>query len=1202
MENEKKNFFGKGSSIGIGSLGAGKAIEFFKKGTIFGLIGGFIMAIIEAIFGILGKAEQEQKPDAEVEQEVSNYIQNATLAEYAKHSPSELLKNSDLKLTDEQIKNMQALTKIYSAYGNDKGVESRYAFLLNEAVEFLDTPQGKIKADNMAKLPFVKNQMNAIVDKDALYKLSSEDKDAIKEAIASGNLEKLTPEQKELYSLIRKVTLANVVVDEHSFLNVRETGIQNVNEPFYYYDKGSKGAFGQQQIMKETFAESVYSKLGREAERASYSAEYAELVKSLGGRTPNLKDPKDVEAVLDIMIAKSANVQIGSDEFNAVKAKYNQDWVRDYLSGKVSMTDSDGNPSAYAKLKGLGDEVLVGSLFKYMGSEKGYVRFCLDLGYDKTANYNLQMTMEKHLGYTSIKSGEQAMNAFHNLLISDKDEERALAGKILVLNFGDNRGKRTLSETEQLRVIDSVFKASGLEPKPHYGSNLEKGYLALANAARENPWVYDTMLKYRDWYGYSSSTKNFNEFMTHMFVNSFGNKYAEFDKMGVKMNGGYDGVVIPNPQKYSPKEIEEGKKQLEAAQKEEASRVYVRGSDIDFLSNIPEGKTWNKTAILKAIDDEIAQLKENNPDKDSVSLDGKILATSENGILMRSRAETLDGIKKEFEPHLRDDVDYKKLGITEDSLIYATLSGNKWTSETLIQYVSANPQDLEMINRVNGYRGVEIGLSDDGKLGATWDAYYGKLSEEDKKTPPYSRINEAIKNNDDLKELKLTDNVKLFDLILLSKKEQADSNDYNNLVRALAMNGAVDSKTVLKGAEAQSNEQKVTYQTAKDAGKSEIEAKEAIELTKANEKIAKDNVETIEKRNKIDVSGYNQNITHFVDANERARLLKERTGEISPYIQKMDYRTLNNLAINSEEFKSINPFTYNEVFKNVKDLNSLYETPIQNMMDVVKKSNKPEDCELIKDHIGKGLSEDDRKLLGATLKDVFNKEEFFFFDKYDEVNELTQDKLKSAFLEKLLENMEKGKTPSRELIERMYNFGYLSKEEVEKSKNQILISTINSIEAENGADYAKLEKEHKLRSAVMAQLKDLLAVSEQFINSDKGKTVLGGEKDPVKVAYLIASGSIDNQHLVEMFRSKEKIISNKFNSSSFPVELYNSYGNKLENVTVVQALAYLLDANGAITARNKFDKAVEPIAVAVDTAEQKDKTVKNKGLSDGLEM
>ena len=1197
----KKNIFGEGSSIGIGSLGAGKAIEFFKKGTIFGLIGGFIMTIIEALFGILGKAEQEQKPDAEVEQEVNNYIQNATLAEYAKHSPSELLKDSNLKLTDEQIKNMQSLTKIYSVYGKDKGVESRYAFLLNEAVEFLDTPRGKIKADNMIKLPFVKDQMNAIVDKDALYKLSPEDKKAIKEAIASGNLEKLTPEQRELYSLIRKATLANVVVDEHSFLNVRETGTQNVNAPFYFYDKGSKGAFGQQQIMKETFAGTVQSKLNREGERESYSAEYAELVKVLG-RNPNLKDPKDVEAVLDIMIAKSANVQIGSDEFNAVKAKYNQDWVRDYLSGKMDMRDSKGKPTAYAELKKLGDEVLVGSLFKYMGSEKGYVQFCLDLGYDKTATYNLRLTMQKHLGDGSIKTSEEAMNAFHNLLTSDKENERILAGKILVANFGDNSGDRRLSEIEQLRVIDSVFKASGLVPKPPYENDLQKGYLALANAAGENPWVYDTMLKYRDWYGKSSSPENFNEFITHMFVNSFGSKYAEFDKMGVKMNGGYDGVVIPNPQKYSPKEIEEGKKQLEAAQKEEASRVYVRGSDIDFLSNIPEGKTWNKTAILKAIDDEIAQLKENNPDKDSVGLDGEILATSENGILMKSRAKTLDGIKKALEPHLRDDVDYKKLGITEDSLISATLSGNKWTSETLIQYVSANPQDLEMINRVNGYRGVEIGLSDDGKLGVTWDAYYGKLSEEDKKTPPYSRINEAIKNNDDLKELKLTDNVKLFDLILLSKKEQADSNDYNNLVRALAMNGAVDSKTVLKGAEAQSNEQKVTYQTAKDAGKSEIEAKEAIELTKANEKIAKDNVETIEKRNKIDVSGYNQNITHFVDANERARLLKERTGEISPYIQKMDYRTLNNLAVNSEEFKSINPFTYNEVFKNVKDLNSLYETPIQNMMDVVKKSNKPEDCELIKDHIGKGLSEDDRKLLGATLKDVFNKEEFFFFDKYDEVNELTQDKLKSAFLEKLLENMEKGKTPSRELIERMYNFGYLSKEEVEKSKNQILISTINSIEAENGADYAKLEKEHKLRSAVMAQLKDLLAVSEQFINSDKGKTVLGGEKDPVKVAYLIASGSIDNQHLVEMFRSKEKIISNKFNSSSFPVELYNSYGNKLENVTVIQALAYLLDTNGAITARNKFDKAVEPIAVAVDAAEQKDKTVKNKGLSDGLEM
>ena len=64
-----------------------------------------------------------------------------------------------------------------------------------------------------------------------------------------------------------------------------------------------------------------------------------------------------------------------------------------------------------------------------------------------------------------------------------------------------------------------------------------------------------------------------------------------------------------------------------------------------------------------------------------------------------------------------------------------------------------------------------------------------------------------------------------------------------------------------------------------------------------------------------------------------------------------------------------------------------------------------------------------------------------------------------------------------------------------------------------------------------------------------------------KLRNNLAHGNIDNQYLVSHFKSEEKSISNKLNSSNFPVEFYSSYGNKIEKITV-----------------------------------------KNKGLSDGLEM
>lgn len=1052
MENEKKNFFGKGSSIGIGSLGAGKAIEFFKKGTIFGLIGGFIMAIIEALFGILGKAEQEQKPDAEVEQEVNNYIQNATLAEYAKHSPSELLKDSNLKLTDEQIKNMQSLTKIYSAYGNDKGVESRYAFLLNEAVEFLDTPRGKIKADNMAKLPFVKNQMNAIVDKDALYKLSPEDKKAIKEAIASGNLEKLTPEQRELYSLIRKVTLANVVVDEHSFLNVRETGTQNVNEPFYYYDKGSKGAFGQQQIMKETFAESVYSKLGREAEIASYSAEYAELVKSLGGRTPNLKDPKDVEAVLDIMIAKSANVQIGSDEFNAVKAKYNQDWVRDYLSGKVSMTDSDGNPSAYAKLKGLGDEVLVGSLFKYMGSEKGYVRFCLDLGYDKTANYNLQMTMEKHLGYTSIKSGEQAMNAFHNLLISDKDEERALAGKILVLNFGDNRGKRTLSETEQLRVIDSVFKASGLEPKPHYGSNLEKGYLALANAARENPWVYDTMLKYRDWYGYSSSTKNFNEFMTHMFVNSFGSKYAEFDKMGVNMNGGYDGVKIPNPQEFSKKDIEDTKAQIEQedriAKQEINYAIFTQIPTSRFLENMPKDG-YTKEQLLSVIDNQIKTYSENH-----YRVVGDVIDKKDNGQTFFDEQNRLESLRKSVDSYFKDGVTYKNLS---ENTLYA------WDRIENKKEVASDKDILPFDNEVFE-KFAKLRLPNKGTLGEAWNSFLKTIPSEEREKKPYKEISEAIESNTNMKQLSIDSDksVRFLDLIPLIDKR------YDLALQNMVLDGTLKK------------EFDISFKMVNTDAINSLKNEELISQQKSFEKKSLDsNEQIIKKYENLDVD--ENGIKGLTKQIIKQRIVSSLKDGENISVENINVLALTMLEKDPKSFQQINPFVFNDV---CKDFQGLGLTPypedvMQKSIDDMIKSDKPEETFFMKAGLGKDLPQKDVEIMAKALKNVFDSG-VWPFKSFDEFSKINFNDFKKAFTRELIVLADKDKSfvMDERTAKRLYEYGYIDQEEMYKlahhnynikvktEKGEYLMQTfINDVERRehgSGLGYVALKKEMQI--------------------------------------------------------------------------------------------------------------------------------------------
>ena len=1048
----KKNIFGEGSSIGIGSLGAGKAIEFFKKGTIFGLIGGFIMVIIEALFGILGKAEQEQKPDAEVEQEVNNYIQNATLAEYAKHSPSELLKNSDLKLTDEQIKNMQALTKIYSVYGNDKGVESRYAFLLNEAVEFLGTPQGKIKADNMAKLPFVKNQMNAIVDKDALYKLSSEDKDAIKEAIASGNLEKLTPEQREIYSLIRKATLANVVVDEHSFLNVRETGTQNVNEPFYYYDKGSKGAFGQQQIMKETFAESVYSKLGREGERASYSAEYAELVKSLGGRIPNLKDPKDVEAVLDIMIAKSANVQIGSDEFNAVKAKYNQDWVRDYLSSKVSMTDSDGNPSAYAKLKGLGDEVLVGSLFKYMGSEKGYVRFCLDLGYDKTANYNLQMTMEKHLGYTSIKSGEQAMNAFHNLLISDKDEERALAGKILVLNFGDNRGKRTLSETEQLRVIDSVFKASGLEPKPHYGSNLEKGYLALANAARENPWVYDTMLKYRDWYGYSSSTKNFNEFMTHMFVNSFGSKYAEFDKMGVNMNGGYDGVKIPNPQEFSKKDIENTKAQIEQedrlAKQEINYAIFTQIPTSRFLENMPKDG-YTKEQLLSVMDNQIKTYSENH-----YRVVGDVIDPKDNGQTFFDEQSRLESLRKSVEMYFKDGTIYKNLS---ENALYA------WDRLENKKEVASDKDILPFDNEVFEKFG-NLRLPNRGTLGESWNAFLETIPSKEREKAPYKEISEAIGSNTNMKQLPIDSDksVRFLDLMPLMNKR------YDLALQNMVLDGTLKK------------EFNISFKMVNTDAINSLKNEELISQQKSFEKKSLDsNEQIIKKYENLDVD--ENGIKGLTKQIIKQRIVSSLKDGENLSVDNINVLALTTLEKDPKSFQQINPFVFNDV---CKDFNGLGLTPypedvMQKSIDDMIKSDKPEETFFMKAGLGKDLPQKDVEIMARALKNVFDSG-VWPFKSFDEFSKINFNDFKKAFTRELIVLADKDKSfvMDERTAKRLYEYGYIDQEEMYKlahhnynikvktEKGEHLMQTfINDVERRehgSGLGYVALKKEMQI--------------------------------------------------------------------------------------------------------------------------------------------
>lgn len=1052
MENEKKNIFGKGSSIGIGSLGAGKAIEFFKKGTLFGLIGGFIMAIIEAIFGILGKAEQEQKPDAEVEQEVNNYIQNATLAEYAKHSPSELLKDSNLKLTDEQIKNMQSLTKIYSAYGNDKGVESRYAFLLNEAVEFLDTPRGKIKADNMAKLPFVKNQMNAIVDKDALYKLSPEDKKAIKEAIASGNLEKLTPEQRELYSLIRKVTLANVVVDEHSFLNVRETGTQNVNEPFYYYDKGSKGAFGQQQIMKETFAGSVQSKLGREGERESYSAEYAELVKSLGGRTPNLKDPNDVEAVLDVMIAKSANVQIGSDEFNAVKAKYNQDWVRDYLSGKVSMTDSDGNPSAYAKLKGLGDEVLVGSLFKYMGSEKGYVRFCLDLGYDKTANYNLQMTMEKHLGYTSIKNGEQAMNAFHNLLNSDKNEERALAGKILVLNFGDNKGKRTLSDNEQLEVINSVFKASGLKPNPDYGNDLQKGYLALANAARENPWVYDTMLKYRDWYGKSSAPKHFDEFIKHMFVNSFGSKYAEFDKMGVNMNGGYDGVKIPNPQKYSQNEINEAKAQIEQEERLVKQELnYAIFSQIPasrFLENMPKDG-YTKDQLLSAINNQIKNYSENH-----YNVVGGVIDPKDNGQTFFDEQSRLESLRKSVETYFKDGTIYKNLS---ENALYA------WDRIENKKEVAGDKDILPFDNEVFEKFG-KLRLPNKGTLGESWNSFLETIPSKEREEKPYKEISEAIGSNTNMKQLPIDSDksIRFLDLMPLMNKR------YDLALQNMVLDGTLKK------------ELDISFKMINTDAINSLKNEELSSQQKSfEEKSLNSNEQIIKKYDDLAVD--ENGIKGLTKQIIKQRIVSSLKDGENISVENINVLALMTLEKDPKSFQQINPFVFNDV---CKDFEGLGLTPypkdvMQKSIDDMIKSDKPEETFFMKAGLGKDLPQKDVEIIAKALKNVFDSG-VWPFKSFDEFSKINFNDFKKAFTRELIVLADKDKSfvMDERTAKRLYEYGYIDQEEMYKlahhnynikvktEKGEYLMQTfINDVERRehgSGLGYVALKKEMQI--------------------------------------------------------------------------------------------------------------------------------------------
>lgn len=1049
-----KNIFGEGSSIGIGSLGASKAIEFFKKGTIIGVIGGFIMAIIEAIFGILGKAEQEQKPDAEVEQEVDNYIQNATLAEYAKHSPSELLKDSNLKLTDEQIKNMQSLTKIYSAYGNDKGVESRYAFLLNEAVEFLETPQGRIKADNMAKLPFVKNQMNAIVDKDALYKLSPEDKKAIKEAIASGNLENLSPEQRELYSLIRKVTLANVVVDEHSFLNVRETGTQNVNAPFYYYDKGSKGAFGQQQIMKETFAGAVHSKLGREGERASYSAEYAELVKILG-RTPNLKDPNDVEAVLDVMIAKSANMsvgQIGSEEFNAIKAQYNQDWVRDYLSGKVAMEDSKGNATPYAKLKGLGDEVLVGSLFKYMGSEKGYVRFCLELGYDKTANYNLQMTMEKHLGYTSIKSDEQAMNAFHNLLTSNKDEERALAGKIMVLNFGDNLGDRKLSPTEQLRVIDSVFKASGLEPNPRYGNDLQNGYLALANAAGENPWVYDTMLKYRDWYGKSSAPENFNEFITHMFVNSFGSKYAEFDKMGVKMNGGYDGVVIPNPQKYSQKEINDAKAQIEQedklAKQELNYAIFAQIPASRFLENMPKDG-YTKEQLLSVIDNQIKTYSENH-----YRVVGGVIDKKDNGQTFFDEQSRLESLRKSVDTYFKDGAVYKNLS---ENALYA------WDRVENKKEVASDKDILPFDNEVFEKFG-NLRLPNKGTLGESWNAFLETIPSKEREEKPYNEISEAIGSNTNIKQLPIDSDksVRFLDLMPLMNKR------YDLALQNMVLDGTLEK------------EFDISLKMVNTDAINSLKNEELISQQKSFEKKSLDsNEQIIKKYENLDVD--ENGIKGLTKQIIKQRIVSSLKDGENISVENINVLALTTLEKDPKSFQQINPFVFNDVCKDFKGLGltPYPEDVMQKSIDDMIKSDKPEETFFMKAGLGKDLPQKDVEIMAKALKNVFDSG-VWPFKSFDEFSKINFNDFKKAFTRELVVLADKDKSfvMDERTAKRLYEYGYIDQEEMYKlahhnynikvktEKGEYLMQTfINDVERRehgSGLGYVALKKEMQI--------------------------------------------------------------------------------------------------------------------------------------------
>ena len=1051
MENEKKNFFGKGSSIGIGSLGAGKAIEFFKKGTIFGLIGGFIMAIIEAIFGILGKAEQEQKPDAEVEQEVNNYIQNATLAEYAKHSPSELLKDSNLKLTDEQIKNMQSLTKIYSVYGNDKGVESRYAFLLNEAVEFLETPRGKIKADNMVKLPFVKNQMNAIVDKDALYKLSPEDKQTIKEAIASGNLEKLTPEQKELYSLIRKVTLANVVVDEHSFLNVRETGTQNVNAPFYFYDKGSKGAFGQQQIMKETFAGTVHSKLGREGERESYSAEYAELVKILG-RTPNLKDPNDVEAVLDVMIAKSANVKIGSDEFNAVKAKYNQDWVRDYLSGKMSMTDSGGNPSDYAKLKKLGDEVLVGSLFKYMGSEKGYVQFCLDLGYDKTATYNLLKTMQNQLGDSSIKNGEQAMNTFHNLLTSDKDSERALAGKIMVLNFGDNLGDRKLSPTEQLRVIDSVFKASGLEPNPRYGNDLQNGYLALANAARENPWVYDTMLKYRDWYGKSSAPKHFDEFIKHMFVNSFGSKYAEFDKMGVNMNGGYDGVKIPNPQKYSQNEINEAKVQIEQEErlvKQELNyAIFAQIPASRFLENMPKDG-YTKDQLLSAINNQIKNYSENH-----YNVVGGVIDPKDNGQTFFDEKSRLESLRKSVETYFKDGTIYKNLS---ENALYA------WDRVENKKEVANDKDILPFDNEVFEKFG-KLRLPNKGTLGESWNSFLETIPSKEREEKPYKEISEAIGSNTNMKQLPIDSDksVRFLDLMPLMNKR------YDLALQNMVLDGTLKK------------EFDISFKMVNTDAINSLKNEELISQQKSFEKKSLDsNEQIIKKYENLDVD--ENGIKGLTKQIIKQRIVSSLKDGENLSVENINVLALTMLEKDPKSFQQINPFVFNDVCKDFKGLGltPYPEDVMQKSIDDMIKSDKPEETFFMKAGLGKDLPQKDVEIMAKALKNVFDSG-VWPFKSFDEFSKINFNDFKKAFTRELIVLADKDKSfvMDERTAKRLYEYGYIDQEEMYKlahhnynikvktEKGEHLMQTfINDVERRehgSGLGYVALKKEMQI--------------------------------------------------------------------------------------------------------------------------------------------